>query len=80
MNKTTLTIENCSTMPHNLFLLDMSIFNGLAIKNYPLKKVTPFFVFMEGIQLPHNQVWQLEDRTFYRKVLSKLCCNSKFNI
>ena len=58
----------------------MSIFNKLAMKNDPIKKASPFFVFMEEIQLPHDQVLLLEDRTFHCKVLSKLYCNSKFNI
>ena len=35
-------------MLHNLFLLDMSIFNKLVIKNDPIKKATSCFVFMEG--------------------------------
>ena len=67
-------------MLHNLILLDMSIFNELAIENDPVKKATSSFVFMEGVQLPHEQVLVLEDRTFHRKALSKLYRNSKFNI
>ena len=35
---------------------------------------------MEGVQLPHDQVLLLEDRTFHHKVLSKPYRNSKFNI
>ena len=35
---------------------------------------------MEGVHLPHNQVLVLEDRTFPRKVLSKLYPKSKLNI
>ena len=57
----------------------MSIFNELLIKNDPVKKVTSFFVFMEGVPLPNDQVLVLEDRTFHRKVLSRLYRNSKFN-
>ena len=67
-------------MLHNLFLLDMSIFNELVIKNDPVKKATSFFDFMKGVQLPHDQVLVLEDRTFHCKVLSRLYPNSKFNI
>ena len=58
----------------------MSIFNELVIKNDPVEKATSFFVFMEGIQLPQNQVLVQEDRTFHCKVLSRLYRNSKFNI
>ena len=64
----------------NIFLLDMIIFNEFVIKNDPLKKAIPFFVFMEGVQLPQNQVLVLEDKTIHGKVLSKLYRNSKFNI
>ena len=67
-------------MLHNLFLLDISIFNELVIKNDPVKKATSFFVFMEGIQLPRDQVLVLEDRIFYCKVLNRLYRNSKLNI
>ena len=67
-------------MLHNLFLLDMSIFNELLIKNDPAKKATSLFAFMEGVQLPHDQVLVLKDRTFHCKVLSRLYSNSKFNI
>ena len=64
----------------NIFLLDMIIFNEFVIKNDPLKKTIPFFVFMEGVQLPQNQVLVLEDTTIHGKVLSKFYRNSKFNI
>ena len=37
LNKTTLTTETTSTVLHNLFLLDMSIFSDLLIKNDPAK-------------------------------------------
>ena len=39
-----------------------------------------FFFFGRRVQLPHDQVLVLEDRTFYRKVHSKRYRNSKFNI
>ena len=55
----------------------MSFFNELVIRNDPVKKATPFFIFMEGVQLPRYQVLALGDRTFHRKVLSKLYRNSK---
>ena len=58
----------------------MSISNELVIKNDPIKKATSFFVFMEGVQLPHDQVLILENRTFHCKVLSRLYRNSKFNV
>ena len=80
MNKTTLTTEIRSTVLYNLFLLDMSKFNELVIKNGPVKKATPFFVFIEEVQLPHDQVLVLEDITFHRKVLIKLSRNSKLII
>ena len=35
---------------------------------------------MEKVQLPHDQVSGLEDRTFHRKIPTKLYHNSKFNI
>ena len=38
LNKITLATENRSTLLHNLFLLYMSKFNDLVIKNYPLQK------------------------------------------
>ena len=56
LNKITLTTENRSAVLHNNFLLDMSIFNELVIKNHPVKKVTSFSVFMEGVQLQHDQL------------------------
>ena len=51
LNKIILTAENMSTVLRNLFLLDISIFSDLAIKNYPVKKAKSFFVFMQGVQL-----------------------------
>ena len=67
-------------MLHNFLLLDMSIFDELVIKNDPVKKETPFFVFMEVVYLLHNQVLVVEDSIFHRRVLSKLYRNSKFNV
>ena len=49
-------------MLHYFFLLDVSIFNELVIKNDPVKKATSFFAVMEEVQLPHDQVLVLEDR------------------
>ena len=46
----------------------------------PAKKAKSFFVFIEGVQLYHNQVLVLKDRTFHRKVLSRLYRNGKLNI
>ena len=43
-------------MLHNVFLLDTFIFNELVIKNDTVKNATPFLVFMEGVQLPNDQV------------------------
>ena len=68
LNKTTLTTESKSTVLHNLFLLNIYIFKELPINNNPVKKATRFFVFMEGFQLPHDQV------------LSKLYCNKKYTL
>ena len=67
-------------MLHNFFLLDMCILTELVIKNDPVKKATPFFVVMEGVQLPRGQVLVLEGRSFHRKVISKFYRNMKFNI
>ena len=60
-----------STVLHNLFFLDMSIFSDLIIKNDPVKKAKSFFVSMEGVQLHHDQALVLKDRTFHCKVLSR---------
>ena len=49
LNKRTLTTENRSTVVDNVFLLDVSMFNDLVIKNNPAKKAKPFFVFMKGV-------------------------------
>ena len=54
LNKITLATENRSKVLHNLFLLDMSIFNDLVIKKDPVKKAKFFFVFMKGVQLHHD--------------------------
>ena len=80
LNKITLTTENTSTVLHNLFLLDMSIFNDLVIKNYSVKKATSSFVFMEGVHLPHDKVLVLEDRTFHCNRNSKFNILSNFNL
>ena len=58
----------------------MSIFNELVTKNDLVKKATSFFVFMEEVQRPHNQVLVLVGRTFHCKVDSRLYRNSIFNI
>ena len=60
-----------STVLHNLFFLDMSIFSDLIINNDPVKKAKSFFVSMEGVQLHHDQALVLKDRTFHCKVLSR---------
>ena len=80
LNKITLTTENRSTVLHNLFLLDMFIFNELVIKIDPVKKATSFFVFMDSVQLSHDQALVLEDRIFHCIALSRLYRDSKFNI
>ena len=61
IEKTTLTTENRSPVLHILFLLDIPTFNKLVIKNDPVKKATLFFVFMEGVQLPHGHALVLEE-------------------
>ena len=71
LSKITLPAENRSTVLHNLFLPDMSIFNDLVIKNYPVKKTKSFFDFMEVVQLHHDQVLVLEAWTFHCKFLSR---------
>ena len=71
LNKITLTTENRFTVLHNLFLLDMSMFNDLVIKNSPVKKTKSFFVSVEEDQLHHGQVLVQEVRTFHCKVLSR---------
>ena len=58
----------------------MSTFNDLVIKNDLVKKATSFFSFIEGVELPHDQVLVLEEKTFQYKVLSRFYPNSKFNI
>ena len=80
LNKTNLTTKNRSSVLHNLFLPDISIFNDLVIKNDPVKKAKSFFVFKEGVQLRCDQVLVLEDRTFHCKVLRKLYHNSECDI
>ena len=66
-------------MLHNLFLLDLSVFNELLLKNDPVKKTISFSVFVEGFRMPHDQVLVLEDKTLHCKVLSRLYCNNTFN-
>ena len=78
MIKTTLTTRKRSTVLHNFFLLDMSMFNELVIKSDPVKKSTPFFHFMEWVQLLQDQVLVLEDKVFHRKVINTLYRNSDF--
>ena len=80
LNKITLTTENRSTVLRNLFLLDMSILNELAIKNYPAKKPQHSLFLWSGIQPPHDRVLVQEDETFRSKVLRRLYRISKFNI
>ena len=75
-----LATENRSTVLHNLFLVDMSIFSEFIIKNDPVKKATSFLVFMKGVQLLHDQVLVLEDKTFHCKVFIRLYPNNRFNI
>ena len=58
-------------MLHKLFLLNLSIFNDLVIKNYPDKKAKFFLAFMEGAQLHLDQVLVVEDRTLHCRVLSR---------
>ena len=58
-------------MLHNLFLLDMSIVNDLVIKNDTVKKARSLFAFKEGVQLHHDQVLVLEDKTFHYQVLRR---------
>ena len=75
-----LAAENRSTVLHNLFSVDMSMFSEFVIKNDPVKKATSFFVFMKGVQLLHDQLLVLEDKTFHCKVFIKLYPNNRFNI
>ena len=63
--------RKCFTAVHNLFLLHMSLFYDLVIKDGSVKRAKSFFLFMEGVQLYHNQVLVLEDRTFHYQVLSR---------
>ena len=45
----------------------MLIFNELIMKNDPVKKTALFPCFYGGVQLPHDKVLRLEDKTFHRK-------------
>ena len=47
----------------------LSIFNELVIKDDPAKKQHYFRVYMEGVQLPQDQVLGLEDRIFTARFL-----------
>ena len=71
LNKITLTTGNRSKVLHNLFLLDMSIFNDFVIKNDPVENAKSFFVFIEGFQLYYEKVLVLEDSTFHCQILSR---------
>ena len=53
------------------------MFNELVLKNFPIKKIRPFFLFMEEVHLPQGQVSLQEGKTFHYKVLSKLSRNSE---
>ena len=71
--------QRCTTSMQPFFKVEQRCFNNLlVIKNDPVKKATLFCAFMEGIQLSHDQVLLLEDKTFQCKVLSRLYRNSKF--
>ena len=71
--------QRCTTSMQPIFKVEQRCFNNLlVIKNDPVKKATLFCAFMEGIQLSHDQVLVLEDKTFQCKVLSRLYRNSKF--
>ena len=71
--------QRCTTSMQPFFKVEQRCFNNLlVIKNDPVKKATLFCAFMEGIQLSHDQVLVLEDKTFQCKVLSRLYRNSKF--
>ena len=48
MNKITQATENRSTVLYSLFLLDMSMFNDLVIKNDLAKKVKSVFFYGGG--------------------------------
>ena len=71
--------QRCTTSMQPFFKVEQRCFNNLlVIKNDPVKKATLFCAFMEGIQLSHDQVLVLEDKTFQCNVLSRLYRNSKF--
>ena len=71
--------QRCTTSMQPFFKVEQRCFNNLlVIKNDPVKKATLFCAFMEEIQLSHDQVLVLEDKTFQCKVLSRLYRNSKF--
>ena len=56
------------------------MFNVLVIRNSPIKKKRPVFVFIEQVHLPQCQILLREGKTFHYKVLSKLYRNSELNL
>ena len=46
-----------STVLHNLFFLDMSIFNDLIIKNDPVKKQNPSLFLWWGFNCITTKPW-----------------------
>ena len=56
----------------------MPMLNEPVTKNIPIKKIRPFFVFMEVVHLPRSQVSLQEDKKFRYKVLNK-CFNFLVN-
>ena len=66
---------------HNFCSKDVFMFNELVIKHTPIKKIRPFFVFMEEIHLPQSQVSLREVKKFHYKVnfLSKLYRYNELN-
>ena len=55
------------------------MFSELIIRNTPITKIRPFFVFMEEVQLPQSHVSLREGKTFHDKSLTKLYHNSERN-
>ena len=51
----------------------------VQIKNNSVKK-TLFFIFMNGVHLPHEHIVVLEDIIFHHQIFNKLYHNSIFNI
>ena len=75
-NKITLTTENSSTVLHNLFLLDMSMFNDLVIKNDPVKKQNPSLLLWRGFNCITTKSWYKKTERF----TAKFSVDRKFNI